>query len=183
MIKIDLYDTFDVINASDDLKSFSFNSELKDDTSLKLHVKLSEHPDPFLPNVFNLAFGPTGKDNIIDDTIVVGHKNLSKVFSTILFCAITFLKYNRDNQYYIGMEGSDERRAYLYDRMFRYNNAALSDNIVTIGVDWYVKLLRDGTDIERDKGGLPFFKPILEPFDLRKNPRELYRYYLFSLHN
>ena len=35
----------------------------------------------------------------------------------------------------------------------------------------------------KGQGWPAFFKPILEPFDLRKNPGELYRYYLFSLHN
>jgi hypothetical protein len=183
MIKIDLDDTFDAITASEDLKRFTFNSELKDDTNLELHVLISDHPDPFLPNVFNLAFGPLGKDNEIDDTIAVCHKNINKVFSTVLLFAITFLEDNNDKQYSIGIDGSDERRAYLYHRMFRYNYGTLSDTIVAVGVDWYVKLLRNGKDIERDSNGLPLFKPRPEPFDLKRNPRDLYRYYIFSLNN
>ena len=136
-----------------------------------------------MPNVFNLAFGPLGNDNKIDDKIRVSHKNLNKVFSTILLFAITFLEDNSDKEYSIGIDGSNETRAYLYHRMFRYNNDSLSDTIITVGVDWYVKLLRNGTDIERDSDGLPLFKPRPEPFDLKREPRDLYRYYIFSLNN
>jgi hypothetical protein len=67
--------------------------------------------------------------------------------------------------------------------MFRYNSENLSDTIVNVGVDWYVKLLRNGTDIERDSDGLPLFKPRPEPFDLTRNAGDLYRYYIFSLNN
>lgn len=183
MIKIDLDDTFEALTASEDLKRFTFNSELIDNTHLELHVLISEHPDPLLLDVYNLAFGPPGKDNEIDDDIAVCHKNLNKVFSTILLFAITFLQDNKDNQYSIGIDGSDERRAYLYHRMFRYNKVSLSDSIVTVGVDWYVKLLRNGTDIERDSGGLPLFKPRPEPFDINRKAGDLYRYYMFSLNN
>lgn len=183
MIKIDLDDTFDAITASEDLKKFTFNTELKDDTELELHVLISEHPDPLLPNVFNLAFGPLNEDNEINDAIAIPHKNINKVFSTVLFFSITFLEDNSGNQYSIGIDGSDEIRAYLYHRMFRYNNDTLSDTIITVGVDWYVKLLRNGTDIERDSDGIPLFKPRPEPFDLSRNPKDLYRYYLFSLNS
>lgn len=183
MIKINLDDTFDALTVSEDLKRFTFNSELNDNTNLELHVLISEHPDPLLPNVFNLAFGPLGADNEIDDIISVRHRNINKVFSTILLFAITFLEENNDKQYSIGIDGSDERRANLYHRMFRYNNNDLSDTITTIGVDWYVKLLRNGKDIERDSDGIPLFKPRPEPFDINRNPCDLYRYYIFSLTN
>jgi hypothetical protein len=53
-------------------------------------------------------------------------------------------------------------------------------SLVPIGVDWYVRLLRN-RDIERDKRGNPLFKPRPEPFDLKRNPIDLYRYYIFSL--
>ena len=183
MIKIDLDDTFDATTASEDLKRFTFNSELKDGNVIELHVLISEHPDPLLPDVFNLAFGPLGNDNEIDDKITVRHKNVNKVFSTILLFAITFLEDNNDKTYFIGIDGSNEIRANLYHRMFRYNYKHLSDTIVTVGVDWYVKLLRNGMDIERDSHGLPLFKPRPEPFDLNRSPRDLYRYYIFSLNN
>ena len=79
MIKIDLDDTFDAKSASEDLTRFTFHSELKDNTIVELHVLICEHPDPFLPGVFNLAFGPIGDDNEIDDKINLRHKNVNKV--------------------------------------------------------------------------------------------------------
>lgn len=181
MIKIDLTDTFEATSVSKDLKKFTFNSELKDDSIIELHVLISQHPDLLLPDVFNLAFGPLNKKQEIDDKINLKHKNINKVFSTILFYAIAFLEENRSKSYSIGIDGSDEIRAYLYHRMFRFNYKHLSDIIVTVGVDWYVKLLRNGTDIERDSDGIPLFKPRPEPFDLKRNPKDLYRYYMFSL--
>ncbi|MEE4000834.1 hypothetical protein V1T75_10830 [Tenacibaculum sp. FZY0031] len=183
MIKIDLDDTFDANSASEDLSRFTFNSELKNEAIVELHVLISKHPDPLLPDVYNLAFGPLGDDNEIDDEIILSHRNVNKVFSTVLLFAITFLENNRDENYFIGIDGSNEIRANLYHRMFRYNYNSLSDTIVTVGVDWYVKLLRNGTDIERDSDGIPLFKPRPEPFDLNRSPKDLYRYYMFSLNN
>lgn len=183
MVKIDLDDTFDASSASEDLTRFTFSSDLIDGTVVHLHVLISEHPDPLLPGVYNLAFGPLGDDNDIDDKIILRHRNVNKVFSTILLFAITFLENNKHENYSIGIDGSNEIRANLYHRMFRFNYKDLSDTIVTVGVDWYVKLLRNGTDIERDSDGIPLFKPRPEPFDLNRSPRDLYRYYLFSLNN
>lgn len=183
MIKIDLNDTFDAIKVDEGLRHFTFNSILKNDDSVEIHVIITEHPDPLLPNVFNLGFGPLGDDGEINDQINLKHKNVSKVFSTVLFFAITFLEENNDKPYSIGIDGSNEIRAYLYHRMFRYNNEHLSDTILTVGIDWYVKLLRNGTDIERDRAGLPLFKPRPEPFDLNRSSKDLYRYYIFSLNN
>jgi hypothetical protein len=183
MIKINLDDTLDANSVSEDLTRFTFNSELRDGNVVELHVLISEHPDPLLPGVYNLAFGPLRKDNEIDDKITLRHKNVNKVFSTVLLFAITFLENYRDENYFIGIDGSNEIRANLYHRMFRYNYDHLSDMIVTVGVDWYVKLLRNGTDIERDSDGIPLFKPRPEPFDLNRSPRDLYRYYIFSLNN
>lgn len=88
MIKIDLDDTFEANTVSEDLKRFTFTSELKDNTTIELHVLINEHPDHLLPNVFNLAFGPLDESNKIDDKIILCHKNVNKVFSTILLFAI-----------------------------------------------------------------------------------------------
>jgi hypothetical protein len=63
--------------------------------------------------------------------------------------------------------------------MFFKNKAYLEEFFVSIGVDWYVRLLRNG-DIERDADGEPYFKPKPEPFDY-KRVRDLNRYYMFHL--
>lgn len=183
MIKIDLENTYDATSVSEDFKKFTFNSILKNQDIAELHVLISEHPDELLPGVFNLAFGPLGEDGEIDDNIALKHQNVNVVFSTILLFAISFLQENIDESFSIGIDGSNDVRAYLYHRMFRHNKKQLSDVISTVGVDWYVKLLRNGTDIERDNGGIPFFKPRPEPFDTNRRSNDLYRYYMFTLSN
>lgn len=180
MIKIDLDNTYDATSVSEDFKEITFNSFLKTGKSIELHVCITEHPDPMLPMVYNLAFGPMGNNNEIDDQIVLSHQNVNKVFSTILLFSILFLQKNAENKFSIGIDGSNETRTYLYHRMLKYNHEQIASIISTVGVDWYVKLLRNN-DIERDDDGTPFFKPRPEPFDLKRLPNDLYRYYIFSL--
>lgn len=180
MIKVDLENTYDATYVSEDFKEYSFNSPLNDEEVVELHVLITEHPDELLPGVFNLAFGPIGNDGGIDDTIKVKHQNVGMVFSTILLFAISFLQENMEKKFSIGIDGSNDLRANLYHRMFRHNEDQLGDIISTVGVDWYVRLLRNG-DIEIDNNGAPFFKPRPEPFDLNRKSNDLYRYYMFSL--
>lgn len=108
MIKIDLNDTFEATSVSQNLKIFTFNSELKNKTIVELHVLITKHPDNLLPNVFNLAFGPIDENGEIDDNIILKHENVNKVFSTVLFYAITFLVDNNVQPYAIGIDGSNE---------------------------------------------------------------------------
>ena len=100
------------------------------------------------------------------------------MFSTILLFCLVYLQTNP--QITIGIDGSNDVRAYLYHRMFKTNRDYLSEYFVTIGVDWYVKLLRDG-NVETDENGLPHFKPRPEPFDYQRPSANLYRYYMFQL--
>ena len=65
--------------------------------------------------------------------------------------------------------------------MFKVNREHLSEFFETIGVDWYVKLLRNQIDIERKKDGSAFFKPRPEAFDYSRDRQDLYRYYMFEL--
>ena len=178
MIKINLEDTYEPKYVSEDFKYFIFESELHDNKLIELHVNIQVHPDLYLPNVFNLGFGPTKEDGTLDDKFKAKHKNINKLFSSILLCGILFLNQNKDNS--IGIDGSDDLRAYLYHRMFRYNISNL-ENLSIVGVDWYVRLLRNKIDIERDENGYPFFKPRPEVFDTERNPHDLYRYYIYKL--
>lgn len=113
----------------------------------------------------------------MDDKAKIPHQNPSKAFSTILLFCLTYLKQFPDRT--IGLDGSNEGRAYLYHRMFLTNKAYFEEYFVSIGVDWYVKLLRNG-QVETDAQGLPYFKPKPEPFDYTRL-RDLYRYYMFHL--
>lgn len=178
MIKINLEDTFEAIDASPNFDEYVFESTLRDNSVVQLKVKITNLGDPLLPNVYNLGFGPFNGFGEIDDAINLKHQDTGKVFSTIILFAIAFLQSNPDAT--IGIDGSNDLRANLYHRMFRYNFKDLKEFIVIIGVDWYVRLLRNG-EIELDGNGLAFFKPKPEPFDLQRNSNDLYRYYMFSL--
>jgi hypothetical protein len=178
MILLNLEDTFEPLSVSEDLTRYVFNSELNNNDIVELHVHINKHSDPLLPNVYNLGFGPIGVNGEIDDVIKLNHSNINKVFSTIILFAITFLQEN--NEMSIGIDGSNEVRAYLYHRMFKSNHDELSEFLITVGVDWYVKLLRNGT-VETDDNGFAFFKPRPEPFDTTRKANDLYRYYLMSL--
>jgi hypothetical protein len=176
MIKINLENTFEAIYASPNLDEYIFESLLKNKSTIQLKVKITNLGDPLLPDVYNLAFGPFNYKGEIDDSIILRHQDTGKVFSTIMLFAITFLQSNANAT--MGIDGSNDIRANLYHRMFRYNFETLKEFVVIIGVDWYVRLLRNG-EIELDTNGLAFFKPKPEPFNLQRNPNDLYRYYMF----
>ncbi|KAF2514032.1 hypothetical protein EYY60_04605 [Flavobacterium zhairuonense] len=178
MIKINLENTFEAIYVSSTFDQYIFESQLKNNKIIQLKVKFTNIADSLLPNVYNLAFGPFDATGKIDDSINLKHKDSNKVFSTIILFSITFLKNNPHTS--IGIDGSDDLRANLYHRMFRYNYKDLKDFLVIIGVDWYVRLLRNGT-IELDNNGAAFFKPKPESFDFQRKTNDLYRYYMFNL--
>ncbi|MET6996934.1 DUF6934 family protein [Chitinophaga defluvii] len=178
MIKINFDEIFEPIEVTPDLTGMKFYSILKNGDQVLLKVEIKSLADPLLPNVFNLAFGPSDEEEKIDDQVKLNHSDINKMFSTILLFSLTFLKVNPSVK--IGIDGSNDVRAYLYHRMFLTNKNYLNEFFVTIGVDWYVRLLRDGT-VERDHQGLAFFKPKPEPFDYQRTAIDLYRYYMFLL--
>ena len=165
--------TYNFWEFAPELTYAKFNTELKSGGELALKVQLKPHPDPLLPNVYNLAFGPFDENDDIDDKVSVPHLNQCKMFSTVLFCGLAFLKEYPNLT--IGLDGSNETRAYLYHRMFITNKDYLADYFVPIGVDWYVRLLRN-SDVERDVNGFPYFKPRPELFDFQRPARDMYRY-------
>lgn len=178
MIKIDFEDTYEPVEVAADLSFMTFYSETKDESTVLLKVLISPLQDSFLLNVSNLSFGPLLSSGEIDDTVKINHLNKNKMFSTILLFSLAHLQSNP--QITIGIDGSNNTRAYLYHRMFHTNREYLDEYFITIGVDWYVKLLRNG-DVERDEKGFPYFKPRPEPFDYERPSSSLYRYYMFHL--
>ncbi len=177
MIKIDFDDTYDLYECGENLSFITFFTTLFDNSKLLLKVIIAPLNNPLLPNVFNLSFGPMMENGDINDTIKIKHKNINKVFSTIIFYALTFIKNNESIS--IGVDGSNDARAYLYHRMFISNKDYLKEYFDTIGVDWYVRLLRNN-EIECDATGYAFFKPKPEPFDYIRKSTDLYRYYIFK---
>lgn len=178
MILINLDDPILPEMVSTDLMDYTFLSPQTKGADVQLIVRIRDINDPLLPNVFNLGFGPSDGIGGIDDKITLSHADIGKVFSTIIVFAIAFLQRRPGTT--IGIDGSDERRAYLYHRMFQSNYELLKDVLMITGVDWYVRLLRNG-GIKLDAQGAAFFKPIPEPFDFQRKRIDLYRYYMIDL--
>ena len=178
MITLNLDDTILPHYVSHDLMDFRFYAPQKSGAALELIVQIRDINDPLLPHVFNIGFGPPDGLGSFRDDISMKHLSPGKVFSTVMVLAMAFLE--RNPSLFIGIDGSDDRRAYLYHRMFRYNNNSFYDTLSLTGVDWYVRLLRSD-DVERDLSGHPYFKPRPEAFDFQRKASDLYRYYLINL--
>lgn len=178
MIAINFDHAFPLASIASDLSYAIFDSLDVQDKIIPLKVEISPLADPYLPNVHNLAFGPLQQNGNINDNVKLHHRDTSRVFSIILLFALSFLQTNPTAT--IGLDGSNDVRAYLYHRMFLSNREYLSHFFIAIGVGWFVRLFRDGT-IETDEDGYRFFKPKPEPFDYRRPTRDLYRYYMFYL--
>ncbi len=178
MIKINFEDTYEPVEVAGDLSFMTFYSEVDNGRLILLKIKILPLGDPLLPNVYNMSFGPLLNKTEIDDNAKLNHQNSGKVFSTILLFSLLFLQTNPG--FTIGIDGSNNVRAYLYHRMFLTNRIYLNEYFVTIGVDWYVKLLRNNS-IESDAQGKPYFKPKPEPFDYNRPAKNLYRYYMYKL--
>ena len=134
-----------------------------------------------LPNTYNLAFGPLKVDGYIDDKAALTHKDYSKVFSTILFSAFTYLKRNPDH--FIGIDGSDNNRAYLYYKFLQRNYDYLSKHFNVFGIKYYVRISRLG----KTQYDNPFnFDDVQStPNEIQKGkklpPDEMYNYFTFGL--
>jgi hypothetical protein len=181
MVKIDLGNTYELTSAFLDRENtqMEFVSPQSDGTERVMRVEIKPHPDPLLRGVSNLAMGPLTEEGEIDDQIRLKHKDRVVVYSTLVFCMLGFLNEHPD--LLVGLDGSDDLRAAMYHGIFLTNRNYLNNYFVSVGVDWYVKLLRNRKDVERDSQGEPFFKPISESFDYSRSRHELYRYYVVHL--
>jgi hypothetical protein len=177
-ITINLDDTYDLQSAEKNLTLATFNSYDRTGNPVLLKIRIKPVKIDLLSDVYNLSFGPPKADGTIDDMSRIGHQNPNKMFSTIILFSLAFLQDNPGVT--IGLDGSNDVRAYMYHRMFLTNKTYLADYFVTLGVDWFVKLLRNN-DIERRPDNSPFFKPRSEPFDYQRIKKDLYRYYMYHL--
>jgi hypothetical protein len=127
----------------------------------------------------NLAFGPLGEDGSIDDFAAIQHADYSKAFSTILLGAMTYLKSNPN--LYVGIDGSDFRRAYLYFRTLQRNYNYLQQHFRIFGVKYYARVLR-GKD-KYDQMSIDPEELIYTPFSINNEPltnhKSLYNYFIF----
>jgi hypothetical protein len=178
MITINFEETFDPITIESDLSQMTFQSPQVSGANELLLVKISPHPDPHLPNVYNLGFGPPNGNGGFQDNTRLKHSDTNRVFSTVLFHGLTFLQENPDLT--LGIDGSDDLRATMYHLMLKANRAYLDDFFVAIGVDWYVRVFRNW-NCEVDSEGNLLAKPKPEIFDYDRSRHDLYRYYMFHL--
>ena len=139
-VKINFEERYKIDTVSDNLSSSSFQTILKDGSNVQLGVQISDEMHPLMPDVYNLAFGPLNEQGEIDDKAKLAHANHSKVFSTILFAGMTFLTEN-DNTF-LGIDGSNNSRAYLYYRCIQNNFDYLAKYFKIYGVNYYVRILR-----------------------------------------
>ena len=139
IIDLNFDDVYDVHVHSSDLKTFSFESPLLTGGTTVISVLIQPARNLFLQEVLNLSFGPENESEI-DDFARVEHLNYSKVFSTVLFCGLTYLRANQEK--YLGVDGSDFRRAYLYYRTMQRNYQYLTNYFRLYGVKYYVRVLR-----------------------------------------
>ncbi|MEO3407933.1 hypothetical protein AAFN85_28705 [Mucilaginibacter sp. CAU 1740] len=177
-VTIDFDHTYQPTTLRDDLTLMTFESPQVDGSFQTILVLIMPHPDPLLPGVFNLGFGPADGNGRFRDDVRLRHLDLNMVFSTVLFLSLAFLEKNPAST--IGIDGSDDLRARLYHGMYKSNRQYLSDYFAAIGVDWYVRIFRNG-DYEKDAQKTPIAKPIPAPFDYVRDSKDLYRYYMFRL--
>ncbi|SIS71191.1 hypothetical protein SAMN05421788_101766 [Filimonas lacunae] len=158
MIAIDFDKTYKLTNVRLHTNSSigEFYSPQKNGHETLIRIAITPHPEPLLPKVYNLAMGPPIGEIQVDDMIRLKHRNPDYVFSTAILFALTFL--TEYPEMLIGLDGSDDLRATLYHSMFTTNRKTMDEFFTTIGVDWYVKLLRNEEDIERNSDGTPYFK-------------------------
>jgi len=180
-IKIDFDNVYDFEDISPDLKLSSFITRLENGDELPLKVKISNYAHELLPSVYNLAFGPLNKQGRIDDRVALAHEDYSMVFSTILFSAFAYLEQNRDH--YLGIDGSDNTRAYFYFRAMIRNFDYLDRYFNMYGIKYFVRISRFG----RTQYDNPFdFEDIMSQAykitaDHRISQDYMYNYFIFNL--
>ncbi len=181
-VKINFEDCYEIETLSSDLSLSRFNTILKTGEQVPLGIQISNTVHPYLPEVYNLAFGPLIEENRIDDKAKMHHENHSKVFSTIIFTGLTFLTENREK--YLGIDGSNNARAYMYYRCIQNNFDYLSQFFNIYGVNYYIRVLRKLKDEDEshpvDGDDLKAIPEIIEKGTFI-TPDKLYNYFIFKL--
>jgi hypothetical protein len=178
MIKLDFDKTFPPTSLEDDYSQMTFESPQEDGSIETMVIKIVPHAGFDLPNVYNMGFGPPDMKGGFRDDVKLRHADLSKVLSTVLFHGSNFLQ--RNSALALGIDGSDDVRAMLYHLITKVNLEYLSEFFAVFGVDWYIRVFRDGT-YEIDQNGRFISKPKPEFFDYQRSRHDLYRYYMFRL--
>lgn len=149
------------------------------EVTIPIGIHISDEAHPILPNVYNLSFGPVNALNQIDDKIKLAHENHSKLFSTIVFTATTFLEKKPTT--FLGIDGSTNARAYMYYRCIQNNYDYLNKYLNIYGVNYYIRVFREeekssSTYEKEDFVALPH--AITKESSLRY--KKLYNYFIFN---
>jgi len=135
-----------------------------------------------LPEVYNMAFGPIDENNKINDKVKITHENVSQLFSTIVLSALSFLNEHPDT--YLGIDGSNNARAYLYYRCIINNHHYLTQYFTILGIKYYVRVLRklNDDDFENpiDEDDMTVIPVPMMP-DALISSDKLYNYIIFKL--
>ena len=180
-VKIDFKERYELELLSNDMTIGKFMTTLKDGSRLPLGIKIDSEAHPLMPNVYNLAFGPLDSSGQINDQVRLSHASHSRVFSTIVFASLAFLKKYPDR--YLGIDGSNNARAYMYYRCIRNNLPYLAREFIIHGVNYYVRILRKKNDADE---GFPIDADNIiampQPIDAIGNIvcDKLYNYFIFK---
>lgn len=180
-VKLDFDNTYNIEPLSTDLRVSRFISDLEDGSMIPLRIEISSQPHALDPSVFNLAFGPTNSKGEIDDRAEIAHRDYSKVFSSILLAGLTYLTDNPGH--YLGIDGSNNARAYLYYRFLQRNYACLDQFFELYALKYYVRISRFGKNQYDNpfdfNDVLPMTDRIEKGMTMRSN--FMYNYFIFKL--
>ena len=181
-IKINLEQCYDTEPLTADLRLSRFYTDLTTQTNVPIGISISNQPHQWLPDVYNLAFGPMGNENEIDDKAKITHVDHSKVFSTIILAGLTFLTNNPGK--YLGIDGSNNARAYLYFRIIQNNYDALGQYFDMYGVKYYIRFLRKAKDTDKtypvDSDDIQAIPEVIRQGE-RISSDKLYNYFIFKM--
>jgi len=167
--------------ATPDFKSGSFRSRLENGDEVLLNIRVSNIAHELLPNVYNFAFGPPDKQGRINDRAELTHIDYSKVFSTILLSAFTYLEHNTNH--YLGVDGSDNNRAFFYYRAMMRNFNYLDRHFNVYGIKYFVRISRLGKT--QYDNSFDFEDIISESYkitpDQQISQHSMYNYFVFGL--
>jgi len=179
-VKIDFDNIIKLDEFSGDLRIGIFKAALENGSPVNLKVEISNEEHDLMPNVYNLAFGPINTRGQIDDKAQLTHKNYSAVFSTILFVGLSYLENNPGHS--IGIDGSNNSRAYLYWRYLQHNYEYLSQHFDFFGIKYYVRISRFGK-LQYDNP-FDFTDIIPSPITIHQTaqwPEQMFNYFIFRL--
>src|SRR5450432_2430217 len=141
-VKIDFENVYELEEVSSDLKLAGFYTHLENGDDVLLNIRVSNDEHELMPNVYNLSFGPLDRKGNINDRAELAHLDYSKVFSTILLSAFTYLEQNTNH--YLGVDGLDNNSAYFYYRSMMRNIDYLDKQFDIYGIKYFVRISRLG---------------------------------------